>query len=243
MIILGIESASLTASCALLTETQVLAEFTTNFKKTHSETLLPMVSECLTMVDKTVADVDAIAVSVGPGSFTGLRIGISTVKGLAYGAGKPVVAVPTLDAMAYGFFGSDFILCPIMDARRGEVYTGLYSFDGEAFLVHEGANACPITDQVEKAKALSEQLEKTVCFFGDGVPVFREQIEVLFPEAVFAPAHLLLQKASAVAALGMEMMKKGETVDAFTIEPLYLRESQAERERREAGLSTDPQEI
>ena len=243
MKILGVESASVTASAALVQDDRILAEYTTNFKKTHSETLLPMISECFRMVDETPDNVDAIAVSYGPGSFTGLRIGVATAKGLAYAANKPIIPVPTLDALAYGMYGSPFLLCPIMDARRGEVYTGLYGFEKTAFQVYESATACPITEQVEKAKALSVKLGKPVCFLGDGVPVFREQIKEMFPEAKFAPAHLCFQKASAVAALGKKLFDEGKTVSAFEFEPLYLRESQAERERREAGLSIEPADV
>lgn len=242
MKVLAIESASTTASAALVSEEGILAEFTTNFQKTHSETLLPMVKECCDMTETSVNDVDAIAVSVGPGSFTGLRIGASTAKGLAFAAGKPIIPVPTLDAMAYGMFGSEFVLCPIMDARRGEVYTGLYSFDGTQFRVHESATACAIEVQAEKAKKLGAELGKKVCYLGDGVPVFKEKLKTLDETAVFAPAHLVFQKASSVATLGMKLLAEGVQESSFTFEPLYLRESQAERERREAGLSIEPKE-
>ena len=242
MKILAIESASVTASAAVVTEERILAEYTTNYKKTHSETLLPMISECFRMTDDEIASVDAIAVSYGPGSFTGLRIGAATAKGLAFAADKPIIAVPTLDALAYGMVGSEYVLVPIMDARRGEVYTGLYAFEGEAFQVLESAVAVPITEQIEKARKLGEKLHKKVCFLGDGVPVFRETIRELFPEACFAPAHVCFQRASSVALLGMKMLEKGETVSAFEFEPLYLRESQAERERKAMGLSIEPAE-
>lgn len=242
MKILAIESASLTASVAIVTEDRILAEYTVNHKKTHSETLLPMVERCLSMTDMTMADIDAVAVSAGPGSFTGLRIGASTAKGLAYGADKPIIPVPTLDAMAYGLYGSSDILCPIMDARRGEVYTGLYEFRDGVFVIHEAALACPVTEEAAKAQALSEKLGKGVTFLGDGLPVHEEAIRAAFPAARFAPAHLRFQKASSVATLGMKLYQEGQAVSAFEFLPVYLRESQAERERREMGLSTEPAE-
>jgi len=123
--ILGIESASLTASVAVVEGEALLAEYTLNHKKTHSQTLLPMIDQLFAMAEIDKNGLDAIAVSMGPGSYTGLRIGSATAKGLGQALGKPLVAVPTMDAMAYGFCQTDALICPIMDARRNQVYTGL----------------------------------------------------------------------------------------------------------------------
>ena len=237
MLILGIESASLTASAALLADDTVAAEFTTNFKKTHSQTLLPMIDEVLRMADASVEDLTAIAVSQGPGSFTGLRIGVSTAKGLAFPYDLPLIPVPTLDAIAYGCFGSEAVLCPLMDARRSEVYSGLYGFSGAEFIVYEKALARPITEQVRAAEALSEKLDRPVLYLGDGLPVFREEIErIASRPTLFAPAHTRCQHAGAVAALGAKLFAEGIQESALTFEPVYLRKSQAEqeRERKEA---------
>ncbi len=135
MIILGIESSSLVASVALVADGAVLAEYTVNFKKTHSQTLLPMIDQMVQMLELDLGLVDAIAVSGGPGSFTGLRIGSATAKGLGLALDKPLIHVPTLDAMAYNLFGAASLLCPMMDARRNQVYTGLYHYRRELEVV------------------------------------------------------------------------------------------------------------
>ena len=129
MKILGIESSSLVASIAIVEDDNMLAEYTVNFKKTHSQTLLPMLDEVMRMLRMELQEVDAIAVSGGPGSFTGLRIGAATAKGLGFALQKPLIHVPTLDATAYNLCGSDALICPIMDARRNQVYNGLYYCD------------------------------------------------------------------------------------------------------------------
>ena len=237
MLILGIETASLTASAALLADDTVIAEYTTNFKKTHSQTVLPMIDEILRMTDKTCADLDAVAVSEGPGSFTGLRIGASLAKGLAFPGDLPIIPVPTIDAIAYGAFGSDAVLCPLMDARRMEVYSGLYSFRDGEFIVHEGAVARPLALQVEAAEALAKELGKPVLYLGDGLPVFAEEIRrIMTVPSLFAPAHMRCQHAGAVASLGAKLFDEGVRESCLTFEPVYLRKSQAEQERERKGL-------
>ncbi|MDR1766217.1 MAG: tRNA (adenosine(37)-N6)-threonylcarbamoyltransferase complex dimerization subunit type 1 TsaB [Lachnospiraceae bacterium] len=145
MRILGIESSSLVASVALVEGESLVAEYTTNFKKTHSQTLLPMIDEMMGMVGVTPDTVDAIAVAGGPGSFTGLRIGVATAKGLGLALQKPLIHIPTLDAMAYQFFGSDALICPMMDAKRQQVYTGLYTFD-RGFQTLRGSRAMGVEE-------------------------------------------------------------------------------------------------
>lgn len=229
MKIIGIESASLVASVAVLDEETVIAEYTVNYKKTHSQTLLPMLDEIVRMTEQKLDEIDAIAVAGGPGSFTGLRIGAATAKGLGLALKKPLVSVPTLDAMAYSLFGSRDTICPIMDAKRGQVYTGLYSFGEENHLqVIRPSEAADIRDILEEARFLG----KKVIFLGDGVPVFRKVIlETLGEQAVFAPPHVSRQRAAAVAALGLELYRQGKTETAAQHRPEYLRVSQAERER------------
>ena len=130
MKILVLESSGLVASVAVVTEEKLIGEYTTNFKKTHSQTLLPMMDTLLKMIGIPVQEMDAIAVSGGPGSFTGLRIGSATAKGLGLALSIPIISVPTVDAIAYNLCGTDAVVCPLMDARRNQTYTGLYSFDG-----------------------------------------------------------------------------------------------------------------
>ena len=129
MKILALDSSGLVASVAVVEDEKLLAEYTVNYKKTHSQTLLPMLDEIGKMIDLDLSTIDAIAVAAGPGSFTGLRIGSATAKGLGLALDKPLIAVPTVDALAYNLYGTDKLVCPIMDARRSQVYTGVYAFD------------------------------------------------------------------------------------------------------------------
>ncbi len=229
MKILGIESSSLVASAAIVTDDELTAEYTVNFKKTHSQTLLPMIDEIVRMVELDLGTLDAIAVAAGPGSFTGLRIGTATAKGLGLAVKKPLIHVPTLDAMAFNLWGSHDLVCPIMDARRSQVYTGLYHMR-RGIEVVKGQRAMAIEELIE----CLEELGEPVIFLGDGVPVNRhiieEKLKVPFD---FAPGSHNRQRAAAVAALGMEYLKKGITTTAADLVPDYLRKSQAEREMEE----------
>lgn len=229
MRILGIESSSLVASVAIVEDGITMAEYTVNFKKTHSQTLLPMIDEMVNLLGIELSTLDAIAVSGGPGSFTGLRIGSATAKGLGLALDKPLIHVPTLDAMAYGIYGSSDIICPIMDARRNQVYTGLYRFERDFTVVME-QDALDIGDLAGNLNSMGER----VIFLGDGVPVYQNLIkEKLTVPFDFAPAHLNRQRAASVAALGAVYFAEGKTESAMEHKPDYLRKSQAEREREE----------
>ena len=232
MRILGIESSSLVASAAVVENEVTLAEYTVNYKKTHSQTLLPMIDEMMRLLDMEPSAVDAIAVSGGPGSFTGLRIGSATAKGLGLALKKPLIHVPTLDAMAYGLFGASGLICPMMDARRQQVYTGIYRFE-ERFEIVMEQSALAVADLAERLNALGER----VIFLGDGVPVYEKQLaETLTVPYCFAPAHVNRQRAASVAALGAVYFAEGKTETAAEHKPDYLRKSQAEREREEKGI-------
>lgn len=230
MIILGIESSSMVASVALVTDGITMAEYTVNFKKTHSQTLLPMIDEMVSMVEMKLENLDAIAVSGGPGSFTGLRIGSATAKGLGLALNKPLIHVPTLDAMAYGMWGASALLCPMMDARRNQVYTGLYRCR-EGLEVLRPSCAMDIGELTE---ALNRQGEPVI-LLGDGAAVHKnlckERLTVPF---FFGPAHLNRQRAASVAALGAVYLAEGRTETAMEHKPNYLRKAQAERELEEA---------
>lgn len=229
MRILGIESSSLVASVAIVEDGITMAEYTVNFKKTHSQTLLPMIDEMVNLLGIELSTLDAIAVSGGPGSFTGLRIGSATAKGLGLALDKPLIHVPTLDAMAYGIYGSSDIICPIMDARRNQVYTGLYRFERDFTVIME-QDALDMGDLAQKLNSMGER----VIFLGDGVPVYQNLIEEkLTIPFDFAPAHLNRQRAASVAALGAVYFAEGKTESAMEHKPDYLRKSQAEREREE----------
>ncbi len=227
MKVLGIESSSLTASVAVQQDAEIVAEFTVNYKKTHSQTLLPMLDEMMRMAEQDPESLDGIAVSEGPGSFTGLRIGSATAKGLGLALNRPLMGIPTVDAMAFQLFGCAHLICPVMDAKRQQVYTGLYRFE-ETFTVIRPACAVALQDLLTE---LGKQ-ERKVVFLGDGVPVFGAEIrEALGDQALFAPAPCARQRAAAVAALGMQYLKEGRTQTAAEHRPNYIRCSQAERVR------------
>lgn len=228
MRILAIESSAVTASIAVLTDNVLTAEYTVNYKKTHSQTLLPMIDEVCKMTECDIDSVDLIAVSAGPGSFTGLRIGAATGKGIALALNKKMAAVPTLKAMAYNVYGTDDIICPVMDARRQHLYTALYKFDERGKLVELEAQS--LISYEELASKLNA-LEKCVVFVGDGIEPAREIFEQkLTCKYYFAPAHISTQRASSVALAAKEMYENGECIEAAQVKPDYLRPSQAERE-------------
>lgn len=230
MKILALDSSGLVASVAVVEDDNLVGEYTVNYKKTHSQTLLPMLDAVAGMIELDLETVDAVAVAKGPGSFTGLRIGSATAKGLGLALEKPIVEVPTVDGLAYNLWGAKDLVCPLMDARRNQTYTGIYAFEDGEMQVLEQQCAVDISKIVEKINAL----QRPVVFLGDGVPVFRDYIEehVLTPYS-FAPAHLNKQRAGAVAALALTCLKRGQTVSAAQHRPDYLRLSQAERERKE----------
>ena len=239
MRILAIDSSGLVATVAVVEEeneiSKTIAEYTINYKKTHSQTLLPMLDEIVKMTDMNLDTIDAIAVAGGPGSFTGLRIGSATAKGLGLALKKPLIHIPTLEGLAYNLWGTDKIVCPIMDARRGQVYAGIYEFDGQKLHILEDQMAVPIEELGEKLKKYLKE-GRRVTFLGDGVPVHKTKIkeEILPGEAVtFAPANMNRQRAASVGTLGMQYYKEGKIETAMEHEPEYLRVSQAERERKE----------
>lgn len=240
MRVLAIDSSGLTATVAVVEETQTVAEYTINYKKTHSQTLLPMIDEVVKMTELDLGTIDAIAVAGGPGSFTGLRIGSATAKGLGLALNKPLIHVPTVDGLAYNVFGCEDIICPIMDARRNQVYTGIYTFSKKAG-EKEGTNLVEPVFQVIKMQMavsieeLAERLNRyrrPVVFLGDGVPVYENILaEKLTVPYSFAPAYMNRQRAAVVGTLGIQYYKSGKFETAEEHRPDYLRVSQAERER------------
>ena len=229
MKILSIDSATAAATCAILDDDNVLGEITFNYKKQHSLILMPIIDELFNNTGMCISDIDAFVASKGPGSFTGLRIGLSTIKGLSQGTGKPFVTVSTLDSLAYNLAYTAGIICPILDALRDNVYTALYTF-----------NNCElnrITDYINiSIDELINMLKDKNCnisFVGDGVPKFREKLIAHLPKISFAPAHLNLAKASSLGELGLKLLSKGTFDDLYASVPIYLRKPQAEREYEE----------
>lgn len=230
MKILGLDSSGIVASVAIVEDDVLIAEYTVNYKKTHSQTLLPMLDEIAKMTELDLNSIDAIAVAAGPGSFTGLRIGSATAKGLGLALKKPLIAIPTVEGLAYNLYDIPGLICPIMDARRKQVYTGIYRFTDHQLKVVEDQMAVSMETVIEKLNQYGE----AVTFLGDGVPVFHEFIaEKMTVPYSFAPAHVNKQRAAAVAALGEIYYPQGKTETAMEHVPDYLRVSQAERERAE----------
>ena len=232
MKILALDSSSLTASVAVVEDDITIAEYTVNYKKTHSQTLLPMLDEIIKMTEQDLQEMDAIAIAAGPGSFTGLRIGSATVKGLAQALHKPIIPVPTVDGLAGNLYGTDKVVCPLMDARRNQTYTGLYEFvkKEDTYEMQCIKPQCAV-DLVEILKAVNE-LGREVIFLGDGVPVFKDTIkETITVPYSFAPNTCNRQRAAVVGWVGMQLFKEGRYETAISHAPEYLRLSQAERER------------
>ena len=252
MIVLAIDSSGMTATAALVEDDRTITEYTVDYKKTHSQTLLPMISDMAEMINMDISSVDAIAVAGGPGSFTGLRIGSATAKGLGLALGKPLIHVPTVDALAYGMYGCTDIICPIMDARRNQVYTGIYAFvpeKGEADVGMEQTYrlqivrpqyVAPIEEVADTLNHLPEK--KDVIFLGDGVPVFHDRLKELMKRSfICAPASCNRQRAAAVAVLAQRYAQEGRMENARDHAPEYLRPSQAERTRREKAAAAGGQ--
>ena len=216
-------------SVAAMEDEVLLGERLQYAQVNHSVLLMPMLSELMETLGWDAKDVDVWAAVSGPGSFTGLRIGSATAKGLGLALDKPLIHVPTLDATAYNLYGAGALICPIMDARRNQVYTGVYRFREEFEILRE-QDAMDMGELLEVLNGLGEP----VIFLGDGVPVFKGQIrERLTVPFSFAPAHVNRQRAAAVAALGARYFAEGKMESSDDHRPDYLRKSQAEREREE----------
>ena len=230
MKILAIDSSGLVASVAVLEDDVLLAEYTVNYKKTHSQTLLPMLDAAAQMIELDLNTLDAVAVAGGPGSFTGLRIGSATAKGLGLALGKPLISVPTTAALAYNLYDAEGFICPMMDARRSQVYTGIYRFENHEMKTVLEQKAM----SVEDAAAELNRLGGPAILLGDGMAVYKEKLEELLKVPFSAaPPHLSRQRAGALAALGARYFREGRVCTAAEHKPDYLRLSQAERERLE----------
>ena len=233
MKILALDSSGIVASVAVVEDDTLLAEYTVNYKKTHSQTLLPMLDEIVKMTELELESVDAIAVAAGPGSFTGLRIGSATAKGLGLALKKPLVAVPTVDALAYNLYDAQGLICPIMDARRKQVYTGIYRFEEHQLMTLKEQWAAPIEELLEELNQRGEM----VTFLGDGVPVFRELIaEKLQVPYSFAPAHVNKQRAAAVFIIKKDAQRLlwniSRNISAFPRQSVSVQREKKSRNRQ-----------
>lgn len=227
MLILAMDSSAVVASVAVVRDDVPLALFTVKNGNTHSETLLPMTEAALRAARVQVGDIDLFAVTAGPGSFTGLRIGVATVKGLAYGRQKPCAGVSTLEALAENLIPSGGILCPVMNARRGQVYNALFRTENGALLRLTPDRALSVSELEADLAARGEPF--TLC--GDGAELVAAALKTLKP----TPVSPLLreQNALSVARVARRYAQCGKTVSDAALAPVYLRLPQAERERLE----------
>ncbi len=236
MYILAIESSGNVASVAIAGKEKILAEYTVNIGKTHSQTLLPMIDRVLGDAEMSVNDMSAIAISRGPGSFTGLRIGSATAKGLAASAEIPIVDVPTLEALAVGVGNAGGrLICPVIDARRNEVYTALYE---------EAVGQSGLLKRIGEERALSMEvlleelsgMNREIIFVGDALRVHGDKIKAAGNgKFILAPLSAHDLRAGCVASVGFAMLESGKAVEGSEHTPVYLRLSSAERERLEQG--------
>ena len=224
MITLAIDSTAKAASAAILRDSTVIAEYTQNTGHTHSETMLPMVDAVMKAAGMTPDKIDLFAISAGPGSFTGVRIGISLIKGMCFGKDKPIAALSSIDALARNLEGFCGVVCPVMDARRNQVYTAIYK------------NGVRQTEDMlipcDELKEMLKEYDCPIYFTGDGYDLARKLIDL--PGVVDTPVRLRLQSAVSVALEGIKCFNENKNIFTDTeVMPIYLRASQAERERLE----------
>ncbi|WP_202708697.1 tRNA (adenosine(37)-N6)-threonylcarbamoyltransferase complex dimerization subunit type 1 TsaB [Sporosalibacterium faouarense] len=227
MKILAIDTSSIVATCAIMDDEKLIGEYILNHKRTHSQKIMPIIEEILSSCDLKPEDIDVYAASVGPGSFTGLRIGVATVKGLAHAMNKSVVGISTIEALAFNIPYSEGIIVPMMDARRDRVYTGIYKWEDGDLCVIEEPDAIEVEELLDKLLKRNEK----VIVNGDGAIVYKDKIiEGLGSKVLFAPKSVNMARAASVAELAMAKAKIGDVTSFMDLVPDYLRKSQAQRE-------------
>ncbi len=227
MNILALESSAVSASAAVAKDGKLLCNFYVNNGLTHSVTLMPLVAKTLEYASLTLDDIDLISVAAGPGSFTGIRIGIAAAKGLALKNDIPCIPVSTLEGIAYPLRDSDFVACAVMDARCSQVYNALFSFDGGKM-----TRLCPDRAiSLEELKNDIEKISKKIILIGDGTDISYEYLKNYLPNVSKAGELIKYQSASGIALRAYDIYKEtGKTCSSFALAPSYLRLSQAERE-------------
>lgn len=230
MRILAIDSSAISASAAVMEDDRLLGEFFINTRQTHSQTLMPMVESVLKCTNVPLGSIDLFAVSAGPGSFTGVRIGVACVKGMAMPEKKPCVGVSTLEAIAYNLAHLDAIVCAVMDARCGQVYNAVFSANGGNLQRITEDRAISIEDLTKECKSIGEKYTKPLFLVGDGAKLCYNTSGFHELNAVLPPEHLRYQRAFGVAKSAIALYAQGKTVTPAALAPIYLRLPQAERE-------------
>ena len=226
MKVLGIDTSASPASAALVENQKIIGEFFINTKLTHSQTVMPMIDSLLSCCETKLSDIDVLAVSVGPGSFTGIRIGIAAVKGMAYGSDKNCVAVSTLESMAYCHLYHNGIICAVMDARCNQVYNALFRVKNGSVKRICSARAISIEELTKEL----ENAHENIILVGDGAEICYKAMAQTSVSAQLAPFNVRFQNASAVAFAAEIQAEKGNIVSSQELMPVYLRLPQAERE-------------
>lgn len=242
MKILAIDTSTMLGGIAITDDSLgLIAEVRLNVKSTHSERLMTEIDHILTQAGLTLSDMDVFAVAIGPGSFTGLRIGLSTVKGLSYATGKPIVSVPTLEALAWNFPYCNYPVCTMLDARKKEVYAALFKWDNNGFirLIDEVAiNVLELLKRFDENNTLSHPVNKgglgglsheRVIFTGEGALLYRDKIiEGMGGKAILAPHEKMIPSPANVASLGIKKAQEGKFSEPISLVPFYIRRSEAE---------------
>lgn len=227
MLILAFDTSSIVASVALMEEDKLMGEYIIHHEKTHSQKLMPMIHTLLSDCGRKLEEIDVIAVAEGPGSFTGLRIGVATAKGLAHGLDRPVAGISTLDGLAFNMPYCEGLICPILDARRSQVYTAVYQWD-------DGVLNRVLEPMALSIEELTEQLKnrpERIVFLGDGVKANESFLkDQLGDRVLLAPQTVAMQRASSVAALALQKARAGQLDTFYGLTPAYLRKSEAERQ-------------
>ncbi len=226
MITLAVDTSCLTATCAVAEDGKVLAELSMQYGKTHSQKLVPMLRAMLDMLNKDFKVIDLFAAAIGPGSFTGLRIGVVTIKGLAYSLNKPVCGIPTLDALAFSMPDFKGTICPMLDARNNQVFTALYRKRDNHIDKITPDLGITIEELIDRMKSCNQD----ILVLGDATPLHVDKMKAQLGDKIIEAAPTLsFPRASSVALLAEEAFRNNRAMNAFELEPLYLRKSQAER--------------
>ncbi len=236
MRILAVDTSTNVASAAILEDQVIIGEYNCNRGKTHSQRLMPMVQHLMETTGLTVNDIDAFSASIGPGSFTGLRIGVTTIKAMAFAAEKPVISVHTLDALAYNLPFAENLICPMIDARNNQVFTAIYRFIGDKLERLTDYMGIPVTELAD----ILRKMEGDTVFLGDACNMHRDYfVSELGNRVKIAPPGTALAKASSVAILAGKAYSEGKLERCYDMVPFYLRKSQAERERENQKVKSD----
>ena len=233
MKILGLDTSTLMTTCAVMDGDNLIGEFSLSLDMSHSEALVPMIKSLLDNLNLKVGDMDGFAISIGPGSFTGLRIGLATAKAFSHATNKPIIAVSSLQALALNVVGHEIVV-PMMDARRDRVFTGIYDLTGEDIKTILQPKAIEVAELIK----VLQQKQKPMYLLGDGATRYKDIfIEELGDKAKFLPGHLNLSRASSVCILGRKRLSAGDVDNIYNLSPEYLRDSQAQRMKRNKGGS------